>query len=774
MSDARGPRLIGGFPAAALAFNLLLVPFLFWGLHASDTDTFYHLASGRWMFENGRVLDRETFSFVAPGRPWLNCYWLFQCILYGSWSLGGYPGVLVLRAVVLIATANLLLAWIRARTGGAWAETLTFGLLAFSMYLPRALNVRGHIFSYLFLLILMWRLERFGRGSRRFDPVLPALCVLWGNIHGVAYPIVLGVIGVHAAAALFPHRERTVGDALRDPLLTRWAVTLAACALAFAVTPFGFSLYGTLFLAGQEETLSQIAEMSPYSWTALAQLAPDLDLWSMAIFNWTLIAGLVLCVHWWRRGDVLALGYFGLGAGFALYKSRFVTEFMILAVPFIAAGVAELRAAGGARSRRIGRALGVSSAYLLLAVFLKIGRALAGGEAFDLVDGRIHPVGPVRLMEEQRLQGDLFCDPTSAGYVTWVLHPSRVRVFMDMRTPILFTAQEVWLYKAVGDTVSLEAFRRRYPVDFLLLDRRSALAEAVRAAPSSGFVPAWADQRFLLFVREALLAGREDLRLHTLEAMLRLEAGLPFRSEDEPPRVEAEAARLARTWPGNHLAQSSLIRAQLRLGRGTEALSRAQSLAVRYPRAAAYPYLAGLALEGLGRPADAVQAFESARRREPEFLPSYPALAGTLAEGKTADRALRVMEEYSVRQRFRLSAPEHLLLASLRLRRRAFAAAADAYERALWQLAEDDPLREDALRGLAAAWVDAGQPGRAIALLGDPGPFAHWSPATELVHGQALRATGHSEEARALFDRLADDPGVPPVVREAARAERNR
>ena len=703
MSAVRWPRFIGGFPAAMLIFNLLLVPFLFWGLHASDSDTFYHLASGRWMFENGRVLDHETFSFVAPGRPWLNCYWLFQCILYGSWWLGGYPGVLVLRAVVLLLTANLLLAWIRVRTGGAWAETMTFGLLAFSLYLPRALNIRGHIFSYLFLLILMWRLERFSRSSRRFDPVLPALCVLWANVHGVAYPIALGVIGIHAIAALFPHRSRMVGDALRDPSITRWAATLAACALAFALTPFGFSLYRTVFLAGQEEALSQIAEMSPNPWAALAQLAPDLELWSLTVFNWTLIVGLLLCAHWLRRRDVLALAYFGFGAGFALYKSRFVTEFMILAVPFIAAGVAELRAAGAAHSRRIGRALGVASAYILLAVLLKVGPAITGGEAFDVVDGRIHPVGPVRLMEEQGLQGNLFCNPTSAGYVTWVLHPSRVRVFMDMRTPILFSAQEVWLYKAVGDTVSLDALRRRYPIDFLLLDRGSALAQAVRSGESPGYLPVWADQRFLLFVRESMLSGREGLPLRSLDAMLRLEADLPLRADDEPERVAAEAARLAELWPGNHLAQSGLIRAQLLLGRREEALARASSLAARYPRAAAYPYLEGFALQGLGRSADAVRAFEAALRREPEFLPSYPALAGLLAQGPATDAALQVMEEYSVRRRFRLSPSEHLLLAALRYRQRAFAAAADAYERALWQLVDDDPLRDEALRGLAAA-----------------------------------------------------------------------
>jgi tetratricopeptide (TPR) repeat protein len=698
-------RSRSGLAALLLAFDLLLLPFLFWGLHAADTDTFYHLASGRWMFENARVLDHEVFSFAAPGRAWVNCYWLFQWVLYGAYALGGYPGVLVLRALVLLATFDLLLAWIWKRTGGAWAETLTFSLLAFSLVLPRALNFRGHLFSYLFLLALLWRLDRFAAGGRRFDPALPLLCALWANVHGVAFPIALAAIGVFATAALVPHVDRPVREIVRDPSLARWALLLVACALAFAATPFGFSLYGTLFLAGQEEVLSQIAEMSPHSWASLSRLVPDLELWSLTIFSATLLPAALLVPRWVRRRDVLALGCVALGAGLALYKSRFTAEFMILAVPFVAAAVAEMRARKET-SRRAGRLLAVAAAYLVLAILLKLGRAFAGGEAFALLDGQIHPVGPVRLMQEQRLQGNLLANPTSAGYVTWALHPSRVRVFADMRAPILFTAQELWLYKAVGDTVTLADFRRRYPLDFLLLERHAPLAEAVLADPSAGFAPVWADPKFVLLVSEERLRGLEELRLRTLPALLRLEAGGPLGAGDDPARTEAEAARLAATWPANHLAQSALVRIRLALGRPAEALELARALAGAHPRAAVYPYLAGQALQALGRPAEAVRSYDEARRREPGYLPAYPALAGTLALGEETARARRVMEEYARRQRFRLSAPEHLLLAALRHRDGAFAPAADACERALWQLPEGAPLRAEAIRGLERLAAD--------------------------------------------------------------------
>lgn len=758
-------QLLESPKAVTVGFNLLLVPFLFWGLYSSDTDTFYHLASGRWMFENGRLLDSETFSFVAPGRPWLNCYWLFQLILFGSFKLGGYAGVLLLRGSVMLVTANLLLAWIRARTGGSRLETLAFSLLAFSFYVPRALNARGQIFSYLFLILLLRRLDRFSRGSSRFDPVMLALCILWANIHGVAYPVALCTMAAYAVAAFFPNRNRMIADVLRDPSLVRWVTQLTACALSFAVNPFGLSLLGTLFLAGQGEALSQIAEMSPFSLKAYLYLTPDLDIWSMAIFNWTFLVGLGLLAFWISRKDALALSAFALGTGLALYKARFVTEFMILAVPFMAAAITEIRARGEGRSRWPRRVLAGVCAYLVLAVLMKVGPAVAARDAFDVVDGRIHPVGPVRLMDERHLEGNLFCNPTLAGYVTWALHPSRVRVYMDMRAPILFNAQEIWLYKAVGDTVRLDTFLRRYPVELFLVERGAPLAGAL-GATHSGFAPVWADQRFLLFVRETLLAGREDLRLRTLDAMYRVESGLLLRAEDDPRQVEAEARRLATTWPENHVAQASVVNAELALGKSDDALSLSQALSARYPRTAGYRYLEGIALERLGRPGEAAKAFAAAQGQEPTFLPPRFALAELLARRESAEAALQVMEDYSRHQRFRLSAPEHLLLASLRHRRQDLSGAADAYERALWQILPNDSRQEEALCGLAAVRVDMGQSDEAIRLLEGQN-----TSAADLVRARGLHALGRTAEARDLLLLLASRPDASPALREMARKE---
>ena len=107
---------------------------------------------------------------------------------------------------------------------------------------------------------------------------LVVLCVAWANLHGVEYPVLLAVLGIHFAVALLPHLRGQMADALRDRALTRWAALIAACALAFLVNPFGWRLFLTARIGAQAEVMAQINEMAPMSLASFLQLSPQLDL----------------------------------------------------------------------------------------------------------------------------------------------------------------------------------------------------------------------------------------------------------------------------------------------------------------------------------------------------------------------------------------------------------------------------------------------------------------------------------------------------------------
>jgi len=660
-------------------------------------------------------MDREVFSFTAFGRAWTNVHWLFQAILFASWKAGGYAGVIALRSAVLLATANLLLAWLWRRTGGRPLETATFALLGLSLYLPRALNARGHVFSYLFLLLLLFGLDRFARGGRGVAVLLPALCVLWANVHGVEYPVVLAVIAVHALAALAPHLGRTVGDVMGDRAAARWVLLAAGCAAAFAVNPFGARIYRTALLGFDAEALEQNAEMGSLGVDLFRHLVPDFDLWSFAPLAWGMAAAALVLPRLVARRDWRAAGCTVLGAALALHRFRFVPEFMILAVPFVAEAVAAARAEGGLRGRWLRRGLLAASVYLLAGTALKLGPALAGGGAFRTIDAALYPVGPVRLLEREGLGGHLLCRPTLSGYVTWALHPSRVRTFMDMRVPEPFWGGDVWLYKAIGDTVPLARADERFRIDLLLLERGSPLAAGLRAEAAPSFVPIWVDQSFVLFAHERLLVGRERLRLGAYDTLLRVEADAA-RPDEDRAAARAEAGRLAEIWPGNHTAQATLLWLLASEGRVAEAAERARALAAEHASVAAYPLYRARFLRASGNVAGAVEALREALGRDPDFLAPYPELADALLAQDRAAEAVAVMEELSRRRRYRLSAAEHVLLGAARLSAGRPEGAIDAFERALWQMAPGDPLAEPARRGLTAALRAAGRTGDARSL----------------------------------------------------------
>ena len=57
-----------------------------------DTDTWWHLASGRWIVEHASVPAVDTLSYTVPGKAWINLQWLGDVLLYGIFRAAGSDG----------------------------------------------------------------------------------------------------------------------------------------------------------------------------------------------------------------------------------------------------------------------------------------------------------------------------------------------------------------------------------------------------------------------------------------------------------------------------------------------------------------------------------------------------------------------------------------------------------------------------------------------------------------------------------------------------------
>ncbi|HEV7498608.1 MAG TPA: hypothetical protein VGQ33_01335, partial [Vicinamibacteria bacterium] len=564
----------------------------------------------------------------------------------------GWTGVFLLRGLCLIVTANLFVWWVARRTGRALAETLAFGLMVLPLFVPRGLNVRPHLFSYLLLLVSVILLDGMLRGRRAAMFALPVLCVVWANVHGVEYPVLLAVVGVHVAAVLSPHLRRKVGDLIRDRDLRPWLVLAVTCTAAFLVNPFGIHLLATPRIGANTEVMAQINEMQPTPVEAFGSLYPDLALESRVTLHYAVLIGLLLVPGWVKRRDVLSLGLFALGLALALDKRRFAVEFLILAVPVVAAGVARMRAEA-TRSRLLRNLLLLLAAYVAAASIVTVWRGTGSGR-FTRFDPSYFPVGAVEFLREHGLEGRLYCEPTIAGYVTWNLYPA-VRVFMDMRTPEPFGAQSVWLSQVIGEGVSLER-ATSLGIDFFLVTRTSPLAAKLRAPAAAPYALVYLDPSFLLFAHQRQLGSAHDLVPLANGAFLEALQDGQLTPRPAPPSLVPEAARLVAESPDNHLGQRALLWAQMSEGRFANVQARATELQHQFPGEAVYPFFAGLALRELGRPQEAAAALARASDLDPTFLSAYPARAEALLVLGRNEEGLKVMEQYSWQRWTTLSA----------------------------------------------------------------------------------------------------------------------
>ena len=201
------PHNFLGFPARERLYLLFYVLFLYgisafyffqWPIVAGDTDLWYHLNGGRYIAEHLALpTDSSFISFIAPPRVWVDYYWLFQVLVYRLHAALGYPGLMGLRNGVYLALVTVILAYFylthkRDVNRSPFYLAALFGLYMLFL-LSRFLLVRPHMFSYLLIPVFLLIYEYAPRRAWW----LPLLAVLWVNLHGAEYPVMLLIGGAY-------------------------------------------------------------------------------------------------------------------------------------------------------------------------------------------------------------------------------------------------------------------------------------------------------------------------------------------------------------------------------------------------------------------------------------------------------------------------------------------------------------------------------------------------------------------------------------------------
>lgn len=191
------------------------------GLPAGDPDTYWHIASGRWMLDHRSLLREDIFTSTIRGQPYSVGEWLGQVVIALAYQAASWQGIVVLRAL-LVACAAFFLTRASRRLGAPWPAAILVVLFALALS-KQAWGDRPQLFSIaLFPLVLDLCLSARA-GERRALWPLPGLMLLWTNLHG-GYGLGLAVIGVFAVEAVL--LRRTVARAFVLTLIVAFVATL--------------------------------------------------------------------------------------------------------------------------------------------------------------------------------------------------------------------------------------------------------------------------------------------------------------------------------------------------------------------------------------------------------------------------------------------------------------------------------------------------------------------------------------------------------------------
>ncbi len=511
---------------AWLTTHRLLVAILFVAIFAMaarvqvDTDTWWHLASGRWMVENGRVLKHDPFSHTMLGKPRIQHGWLVQILLYGLHAALGHTGLVLGVAAVV----TLTFAFVFPLGGGSpYLRAFTTVLTAITSAVVWV--ARPQIASFLLTAVFAYLLDRYKRRGRAPLWLLPLLTVLWVNCHGgfiTAFILLGGYLVGEGLNRLIGWRPLSIpstsGGKASDRqggLSTRQLRTLALVALiclaAVILNPQTYRMYAYPFQTVSIGVLRDFIQ----EWRS-----PDFHGLHLHPFIWMLLLTLAAMGFSGRRADFTDVG---LVAGFAymsLLAGRNIALFALLDGPVLARyGAPALRRLIEALRTRWDSAppaldsprrgvrpplspqLAVLNWALLgvvvLGALVKIAMPLLPTEREKAMADFL-PVEAVRFIQQEQLPGPMFNSYNWGGYLIWTLYPD-YPVFVDGRTDLY---DDPFLRNYLDVVLLRENWRQvlaQYGVRFVLVERNSVLARFLAA--DDGWQQRYADDLAAIFAR---------------------------------------------------------------------------------------------------------------------------------------------------------------------------------------------------------------------------------------------------------------------------------
>jgi hypothetical protein len=217
-------------------------------------DLGWHLAGGDLIRERGSIPFHDPWSFTSRGRQWFNLSWLWDVIASVIFQYTNFSGLILF----VVACGAVLVGYLTSFCISSGASAIAVCISVFSscllypafatypnIYLAASPNISTMLFCVIFYGECLKRTRWF---------LLPAIMVLWANLHG-GFLLGLLIIGVFCGVALLR----------RD-----WAnfkiyiFAGVGCFIATFINPLGWHIYEGLATVLGHFSQAYITEWWPY------------------------------------------------------------------------------------------------------------------------------------------------------------------------------------------------------------------------------------------------------------------------------------------------------------------------------------------------------------------------------------------------------------------------------------------------------------------------------------------------------------------------------
>jgi hypothetical protein len=464
-----------------------------------DAGTGWHIRNGQLMLQTHSITRADPFSASMSGQPWYAWEWLYDILIAAIHHGFGLNGVVFFSAAIM-AAAFVLVFHLAMRRGGSLPITLFLVVLSLGASAVHFL-ARPHVLSWLFTVISFELLDSAvyapEAAKRRRLFVLPALMLLWVNLHG-GFLFSFALLGAYIAGGgiqYFTCGERR--EEIRGWLKPLGLVSMLSLLASF-VNPYGYKLHLHIYRYLSDRFLmNHVTEFQSPNFHGVAQQC----------FAVTLLVTIMALASARRVHQLPRLLVVLLAAYSGLYAARNLPVSSLLLTLIVAPLLSEAVSKGGenvaiaawlrAFLSRL-QSFGVrveklelhfrGHIWLVLAIVLGWWACMHGGRlgSTQLInayfDEKRFPVEAADVIAQRDIREPIFCPDFWGGYLIYRFYP-QTKVLVDDRHDLYGDQFFKDYLKVVFVQPEWSQVLDERHVDWVLVEKNSSLGTILDQTP---------------------------------------------------------------------------------------------------------------------------------------------------------------------------------------------------------------------------------------------------------------------------------------------------